>query len=180
MKTFKISFLFFYAVILIVLSLNSQFTFAQQSIDSLMYYSNLVQHPQKGVDQIKAYAYFKKDIKRALKENNPNRVIHDLFYISNIEYTLGAYGESENSAVEALTLLDGLIENDYSISLKKGLLNHLGMLYREQRNTEKALALYTDAIKIAKTVKDSIILFNNKSNIFKDISNYKAAKKRIA
>ncbi|MGJ8594145.1 MAG: tetratricopeptide repeat-containing sensor histidine kinase [Aquaticitalea sp.] len=174
-----ISFLFFYPILTLVLGLNLHSSFAQNSRDSLSYYSNLVQHPQKSTDLINAYRFFVNNKEQAIKENDINRVIFDLQYLSFIEYKLGSFGDSELSAVDALSYLDKTDTNDYTILLKSSLYNHLGMLYREQKNTKKALGLYTNGLKTATKVEDSIHLFNNISNVHKDNRDYEKAKKEL-
>jgi len=185
MKLLKKPFLFFYVINTAFLVLNSHSVFAIQqntkdtSKDSLMYYVRLINHPQKSLDLTKAYQYFKTHKEHALRKDKTEIVIYDLFQMSRINYKGGFYTDSEELAVEALKLLDQLDETTYNKLLKKSIYTHLGIIYREQNNSQKALDLYNGTLKIAETVEDSIILFNNRSNVYKDGKAYKMCQKEL-
>jgi two-component sensor histidine kinase len=84
------------------------------------------------------------------------------------------------SAIEALKLLDNLKVDNTNIEAKLGLYNHLGILYELSNNCERAHQFYDDALKIAKTQKDSITIINNKANLYIDQEQYKLAIKLLS
>src|SRR5690606_27892462 len=63
--------------------------------------------------------------------------------------------------------------------LRKSIYNHLGILYREQQHTDKALELYNKTMEFAKSPFDSVTVFNNRSNAYKDFKDYKTAKSEL-
>jgi hypothetical protein len=99
---------------------------SQQKKDSIDYYINLVDKPRNITDLTESYKFFKTDYEGNLK-NNTVRSIYDLRYISSIQYKLGSYSDSENSAIEGITLLDSQSSTKYNITLRISLLNQLGI-----------------------------------------------------
>lgn len=172
MKANNYSFLFFYALF-------TCFCVAQNPTDSLSYYSQLVRSPKDGEDLIKSFRFFNIDKEQSLKQKDTIRVIYNLNYLASIQYKAGLYNDSENLAVQALTLLNQIDQTPYAKTLRTSLNNHLGMLYREQKNKDKALALYNDALALAETIEDSMKLFNNRSNVYKDLHEYQKAEEEI-
>lgn len=176
MKLLKFSFLFFCLAFKIGILLNVQDAFSQHANDSLVYYGGLINHPQSSNDLIKSYNFFTKEKDNAEKVNDTVSMIFDLFQLARIEYKGGFYGKSEASAVSALQILDKVKETPYNTHLRTSLFTHLGILYREQKNKVKSLELYEKALVTAKSPEDSVKLYNNKSNIHKDINDYQSAK----
>ena len=65
-------------------------------------------------------------------------------------------------------MLDAIKSSDYRELLRKSIFNQLGSLYRKQRNKEKGLSLYNKTLKNAASSRDSAIILNNISTIYKD------------
>ena len=61
------------------------------------------------------------------------------------------------------------------INARVGLFNQLGRIYRAERNYQAAQNSFNKALAIAKKAKDSIIILNNKANVYKDELDYKNA-----
>lgn len=165
MKLISNSFLFFLSVIFLLVF---KAGFAQQSVDSLDYYINKVKQVQSSGDLENAYAFFQ--IRLAKSEENKawDFSAYYLYFISKIEQTEGFYSESEVSAVRALKTIDKLENSDYKMTQKRVIYNHLGILYKAQKNTAKALEMYHKSLDIAEAAKDSMVIYNNISNIYKD------------
>jgi len=179
MKALKTSFLFFYFLVT-VLFLNHHRANAQQATDSIVkYYSDLAQNPKNVGDLTKAYQFFDSKKEYAVLKKDTVMVIYCLYTIASIEYKEGFYYDSENSAVNALELLNNIKKTDYNIGLKKSLYNHLAIIYREQNNVNKAIDLYNNALIISQTIKDSLVIFNNKSNVYKDKNDFVSAEKEL-
>ena len=151
----------------------------QQDVDSLVYYRQVVDHPQDSEDLLRAYQFFEKHSKEAQHAGDLGIVAHDKFQLARVNYKFGFYNESEILTIEALEFLDVLPEDSFVLDTKKSIYNHLGMLYREKRYTEKALDLYDKALGYATNTFDSVTVFNNRSNTYKDFKEYQTAKNEL-
>jgi signal transduction histidine kinase len=178
MKFNKTSFLFFFIVFIGLIGPIDN-SFGQKNQDSTGYYAQLAQHPVTADDLAKAYQFMKQRKERALIENESSKAILCIYHMACIELLVGSYFESETTAIEGLKLLDNLKSNNYNRQLRLAIYNHLGILYREQNNDVMAFELYDKAFQFARTASDSAILYNNKSNIYKDQRNYTWAKTEL-
>jgi signal transduction histidine kinase len=169
MKLTKIAFLFFFVI-------TSVYTYAQQANDSLSYFINLVERPKRPIDLSNAYSFIDNAKNSAIKNKDTVSTIYCLYNLASIAYKVGFYNESENTAIEGLKLLDKVKPTAYNLNLRKSLNNHLGLLYTESDNAVVASSLYNKALKFAQSNKDSIVLYNNISNIYKDKQDYDRAK----
>ncbi|QCE42588.1 tetratricopeptide repeat-containing sensor histidine kinase [Psychroserpens sp. NJDZ02] len=170
MKLFKYSFLFF------VFFMVYKTSFSQQTKDSTAYYVDIIEHVKSSDDLVKAFQFFQNDLKKELNKNNIKRVAYDLLHISIIEYKVGFYYESEVSVVKAIGLIDNEKKVDsYYLRLKAILYNRLGILYKEQRNTTKAIETYKTSFALAETARDSMTLYNNISNVLKEDKQFEKA-----
>ena len=169
MKLTKIAFLFFFVI-------TSAYTYAQQANDSLSYFINLVERPKRPIDLSNAYRFIDNAKNSAIKNKDTVSTIYCLYNLASITYKVGFYNESENTAIEGLKLLDKVKPTAYNLNLRKSLNNHLGLLYTESDNAVVASSLYNKALKFAQSNKDSIVLYNNISNIYKDKQDYDRAK----
>ncbi|WP_301400064.1 tetratricopeptide repeat-containing sensor histidine kinase [Polaribacter huanghezhanensis] len=167
----KIAFLFLYALVLFTNDI-----FSQHGIDSLNYYSRLVVNPNNTDDLAKSYIFFIKDKEINLSNKDISRAVNDLWYLASIEYKLGAYYYSENSAVEGLKLLDTQIKTDYNNQLRIGLLNKLGIIKRNLRAYNEAIEYYRKAIKLTKSKSGMATLHNNIGNAYYYLNNIKSAR----
>jgi len=95
------------------------------------------------------------------------KAIKYLYVMASINHKKGDYDVSEVIAVRALKLLDIHTAIENNTRLKKSFYNLLGMLYYEQRNKEKSLELYNKVLEISDNARDSALVFNNISNIYK-------------
>ncbi|TCI91861.1 tetratricopeptide repeat-containing sensor histidine kinase [Tenacibaculum sp. M341] len=170
MKKINKSFLFFICLLFTTI------VFGQNKVDSLLYYSKLVQHPSKDKDLVRAYVFFKKKYKEATDKGYGSSAIHALRYISSVELKQSFFEESERTSIEALKLVEKEKKSNYKKELQIGLYNHLGILYRKQKNYDKAHNLYIKSLKLSESLKDSIIIYNNIANVFKEEGNYYKSK----
>ncbi len=92
------------------------------------------------------------------------------------EFKIGDYYESENYIVEALALINSMSSKDNLVDNKVGLYNQLGRVYRASNNWTLALNAYNEALALAQKTKDSIIILNNKANVYKDELDFESAK----
>lgn len=148
----------------------------ESKIDSLKYYNSLIGNPKKDNDLVRAYQFFNRKKNQAIKLKKGSTSAYYLLQMARVDYNLGFYNDSEELAVRSLDLINIKDGSAYSKSLLKSVYNHLGKIYREQVNTDKAIAIYGIGLKKAETLNDSIILINNISNVYKDLGDYNRAK----
>lgn len=151
----------------------------QQEQDSLTYFSGLALQPKAPKDLESAYRYFIKQSEIELAKKDTLRAIYCYYYMASIAYKNGLYHDSEHSAVIALDMIDHIAVSPYVLDLKKGIYNHLGIVYKEHGSPEKAISLYDRSFELAKSAKDSAVLYNNQSNVYKISGRLGLAKERL-
>lgn len=160
-----------------VVYFNCFLLFSQSERDSLKFYSKLVTSPQKETDLLIAYNYFEKNYDINLQSKDTLASIYCLWNMASAEYKMGFYDESEETSIKALKLCGKVRFSQYLKNLKKGIYNHLGILYRGKKLKNKAIELYQKTFKLAQNHKDSITVFNNIANTYIDNEEYLEAKK---
>ncbi|CAN0604887.1 unnamed protein product, partial [Ectocarpus sp. 12 AP-2014] len=100
---------------------------------------------------------------------------YDLRLLSIAEFKIGNNFSSENHIVEALNLIESMQTKDTLINSRVGLYNQLGRIYRASNNATEAIRTFDNALQIANKLSDSVIILNNKANIYKDLLDYKNA-----
>ena len=175
MKHIKISFLFFNTIKIVLLFCTATFSFAQTEIDSSLYYYNAIIAPELPEDLPSAINYYIKKKQQNLNTKDTLKAISNLRLLAMGEFKIGNNSESENHIVEALELIESMAFMDTLINARVGLNNQLGRIYRASRNYPAAQKYFNKALAIAKKAKDSIIILNNKANVYKDELDYKNA-----
>jgi len=175
MKPIKISFLFFNTIKIVLLFCTTTFSFAQTEIDSSLYYYNAIIAPELPEDLPSAINYYIKKKQQNLNTKDTLKAISNLRLLAMGEFKIGNNSESENHIVEALELIESMAFMDTLINARVGLNNQLGRIYRASRNYPAAQKYFNKALAIAKKAKDSIIILNNKANVYKDELDYKNA-----
>jgi tetratricopeptide (TPR) repeat protein len=163
-----------------VFYLSAKGCYAQNSTDSLAFYSKLVMQPQSASDLEESYLFFDSKYKKALRKNQNEQAINYLYYLSSIAYKRGRYEEAELKAVNAQKLIDKLPTSEYEKAVRKSFYNLLGIIYEEQQNEDKALELYNTSLGFAETASDSAIIYNNISNVYKQYRDTLRAEKSLA
>jgi len=172
MKQILFSFLF------LCLGLSS--CFSQQAQDSLYFYQNKVLYPKNATDVFQSYKFFNERLKKAgLKSDIPSQ-LNSMYYLSSINYKLGAYDESEQISVKAIGVLNRHSTIPNRIHYQKSFYNLLGMLYYEQQNKKKSLSLYNKVLELSVNAKDSAIVYNNISNTYKKHNDFNEAKQSLS
>ena len=175
MKPIKISFLFFNTIKIVLLFCTATFSFAQTEIDSSLYYYNAIIAPELPEDLPSAINYYIKKKQQNLNTKDTLKAISNLRLLAMGEFKIGNNSESENHIVEALEHIESMAFMDTLINARVGLNNQLGRIYRASRNYPAAQKYFNKALAIAKKAKDSIIILNNKANVYKDELDYKNA-----
>ncbi|MBU2929417.1 tetratricopeptide repeat-containing sensor histidine kinase [Winogradskyella psychrotolerans] len=178
MKPIYALFAFFLITVTIAFT-NVESAFGQQVSDSLNYYKTLALKPQNATDLIKSENYFNKNYEKVVKTGDINIAIRYLYYMASIAYKKGEYIKSEEMAVKALNHLDTLKSSNYTISTRKSFYNLLGLMYSEQQNQQKAIELYSNALKISESPSDSAKIYNNLSVVYKAFDDLDNAQKEI-
>jgi anti-sigma regulatory factor (Ser/Thr protein kinase) len=154
--------------------------YSQKSpVDSLEYYSDILENEIPISNPSRVYGLFYAEKERCLEAGAEYfaRAIFDLDNMSLIEYRQGLYYNSENTAVEALKLLDSLPQSSNNDSWRYRLINRIGFIkwefddYKAALNYHKTLMLY---------LKDSLLsaasLYNNIGVDYKYLKKYDSAK----
>lgn len=141
---------------------------AQKLSDSLGYYSQLVYAIKSDSDLQKSYQFFNSHLNASKYKKDKLGQAYALSYLSIIDFKIGFYDQSENTAVNALDILDQVKPTSYSTSLKKTIYNHLGKIYKEKGINDKAIINYKKALSISNTSKDSLVIYNNLSIVYKN------------
>lgn len=138
-------------------------------------YKKLADYNRLNNNLLQSLSFYKKHKKINIEHKDTLAIIKDLRYITSIQKTLGASFESEISVVEALKLTEQLKINDHTIKIKMSLYNHLGILYSERYDYNKALKLYDKALFTAIKPNNIIILINNKATIYLEQKEFELA-----
>ncbi|WP_420571938.1 tetratricopeptide repeat-containing sensor histidine kinase [Kordia sp.] len=176
MKNNTNSFLFF-VLIVCFFFLGNEKIIGQNSTDSIPYYVDKVQN-FKTVEELKRAKVFFEAKLETTKVDDPY-VLYFKYNLASIEKNMGDYIEAENLLVSILKEIDLLPNSNYKTQYQRSVLNLLGNIYREQKNQEKAIELYDRALEKARSAQDSAIIFNNKSNIYRDFEEIQKAKQEL-
>lgn len=147
----------------------------QHHPDTLNKYREGIVNPKSPQDIPLGLQFYAAKTEADLKLGDTLSAIRGLRLLAIGQFKLGETYDSENSAVEAIKLIDASKRKDTLIEAQIGLYNQLGKIYRENDNFDKALETYNNALKISKTLKDSIAILNNKANLYKDAMFYDKA-----
>lgn len=175
MKYSKVSFLLNTLLLsswLILLPLQSV---AQTPIDSSYYFHKAIINPVYPKDLPSGINFYIQKKKTDLNLKDTLSAINDLRLLAIGEFKIGNNFNSENHIVEALNLITSMSSKDTLIDAKVGLYNQLGRIYGASNNPSEAINSYNKALHIAIKFKDSVILLNNKANIYKDQFDYENA-----
>ncbi|WP_291959251.1 ATP-binding protein [Maribacter sp.] len=175
MKYVKFSdFLHFLICAIFTVCLSSQLN-AQSFLDSSLIYRKAILNPANPRDLPSGIHYFNKKKEMDLELKDTLNAIYDLRLLSIAEFKIGNNFNSENHVVEALNLIEAMHTKDTLINSRVGLYNQLGRIYRTSNNPTEAIKTFDKALKIANKLKDSVIILNNKANIYKDYHDYRSA-----
>jgi len=126
-----------------------------------------------------AYFYYSQALKiyETLKDLNSQASI--LGSISNIQKLEKDYVGSEESAIQALELMQKLPQNENNLNRQWILFNRLGIISLDLRNYEKALEYFNKAIKITDKMNygnsNKYTSIHNKASVFRKMGDFKKA-----
>lgn len=148
---------------------------AQTSSDSSRLYRKAILQPANPQDLPSGIYYYTKKKEIDLELKDTLNAIYDLRLLSIAEFKIGNNSSSENHVVEAINLIESMSTKDTLINSRVGLYNQLGRIYRTSNNSTEAIRTFDKALEIANKLKDSVVILNNKANIYKDLRDYKSA-----
>ena len=172
MKAIRISSLIF--IIGLLNWCSSSKIYAQSLNDSLHHYIRIANKFQQAEEVTKSYDYFKRLRTFYKREKSRDMLVICDYYIARIQFEMGDYTKSENTAVTALHQLDEFEITPWVKSTRLSLNNHLGILYRLKHDWKSALEHYADALKYASDDKKGRI-YNNIGNVHKEQEDYVTA-----
>ena len=150
---------------------------SQDSSDSLRYYHNIIIKPENSTGLNSAFRFFEREIQGQLEKGDTMPAVQNLRRVAIGQYELGFLYESEATAVKALKLLEGQKSNEVTKEARSGILNHLGIVYKQLKSYEKAIYYYEAALELALDSSDSIPTLNNISYLYLDQNEYELALK---
>jgi len=174
MKNQIFSFLFFSTCFLVILLVASSSACAQRELDSAQYYYRVIMEGEDVSKVNLAFEYYESRYDMDLRKGDSVSAIYHLEVIANGKYLFGDYNESEQRAVNVLSLIDSK-EDSISSDAKKRILNLLGVLYRERKAFSEAHKLYKKSFELATSATDSISVINNIANLLRDQEKNKLA-----
>ncbi|MCF1192493.1 hypothetical protein LRR18_12935 [Mangrovimonas sp. AS39] len=151
----------------------------QKATDSAWFYYYKALKPETPSDLSKAYVFYTKSADKNLNDGELFQAVQDLRMVSQVEMEMGFNNNSEESAVNALELLDKLPVDSLTNTARKGLYHHLGRVYRSLEAYDTALTYYNRSFELAMSVSDSTNIYNNMGNIYLDSKDYKMAEEKL-
>ncbi len=145
---------------------------SQHELDSIDFYGKMLLNPNQQADITAAFNYYEKAYLADLKRQDTLSAIIKLRTMSIGQSSMGAIHESETSAIKALRLVDALPTNQDTRYAKHGVYIDLGKVYRNLNSPANAIRYYNRALEISINAYDSLMVINNKGNVFADIGNY--------
>jgi signal transduction histidine kinase len=165
MNNIKTSFLFFF---ILTLFGSGETCNSQTERDSLIKYANLINDAKFNDDLVDAISFFQK--KKKLKKINPDTLasIYCLTNIAKAQKIIGALHDSEDSAIAALKLLDGLGSSTQNDHYQLTLYNLLGNIENEFKNYDLALKHYNTSLHLNKNPTYEVTILNNIGVVYKE------------
>ena len=172
MKSIKNSFLFFCFLTTFFCSKHLK---AQPPKDSLDHYYNLYIKATESTDFKKVYNFYSRTKEAYLQKKDTLKAIYHIRILASIENKIGQPYNSELTASNGLELLDNLPVNRNTTGAKIGLLNHLGIVYFQLKNYDKALYYYKKVLEIVQSDAQRNVISNNIANTYRKKKNYELA-----
>lgn len=175
MKTFKISFLFFYAVVITIHSICNYNLHAQNSSDSTEYHIQHLKEIKNIDDAWKAIHFFKNTSTLFLNRKDSVSAAYHLEILAFGYFKIGDVHNSETTAIDAYSILNKISDTLKTLTPRTRLLNQLGILYKQKKDYANALNYYAKALQINTVLKNKISIINNISNIYAEKGQYQTA-----
>ena len=175
MKTFKISFLFFYTVVITIHSICNHNVHAQNSSDSTAYHIQNLKEIKNVGNAWKAIHFFKNTSTLFLNRKDSISAAYHLEILAFGYFKIGDVYNSETTAIDAYSILDKINDSLKTLVPKTRLLNQLGILYKQKKDYTNALSYYEKALQLNTILKNKISIVNNISNIYAEKEQYQTA-----
>jgi len=153
--------------ILVILWAGSSALYAQKNADSAHYYYRVIVLGENVSKVDSAFDFYESRYEKDLSKGDSIGAAYHLEVIATGKYNFGDLQESEERAVNALSLIDQK-EDSISKGVKKRVLNLLGVLYRGRKAYKQAHELYEKSFELATKTSDSISIVNNIANLLRD------------
>ncbi|MEM8509336.1 MAG: tetratricopeptide repeat protein [Bacteroidota bacterium] len=174
------SFLFFFVSLTSLSGFVRYLSYPQEVNDSSLYYHKIIVNLENSTALHSAFLFFERETEKSLAQGDTIAAVQHLRRIAIGQFQLGFLNESEATAVRGIHLLEQLGTNKITKASKRGLANHLGLVYRKLNLLEKALRFYEEALELASGTMDSVVIINNISNIYLDQKKYELAIKNLS
>ncbi|MFV9551438.1 tetratricopeptide repeat protein [Algibacter sp. PT7-4] len=175
MKVNKTSFLFFWFVSINVYCVLNHNLLSQTNNDSTLFYYKTITE-LKDVNYIgKSFEFFKKKADYSLSIQDSIKSAYYLELIALGQFKMGFPYESEATSINALQLLDKVLDKTKTSTAKQRLSNHLGMVYRRLEDYNNAIRYYNQALALNNNFKDKLAIITNIANTYADQELYSDA-----
>lgn len=179
MEEFNFSSLYLFLAFTLTACWFSNKLYAQATNDSLVYYYDVIVNSSVPNELPEAVTYYQKYLEQCLIKKDTTAAIGAFNLISMGLFDLNYLYDSEIAAVNGIRLIDQVTYGKTLVYETNGFYAQLGRIYRATNNTDGALAIYDEALSIAITSNESIVLLNNKANVYKDVKQYGLAKQEL-
>jgi tetratricopeptide (TPR) repeat protein len=176
MKKIQRSFLFFLVTSIYMGFLSLKEVNGQKKVDSTAFYYRLATNQKNSNDLIAGYRYFSRQKEISFSKKDSTQAVYNLRLLAIFQHKLGAFYESEATAVRAISILNKLKQTDKTREPFIGLYNHLGIIYSELRNYKKALEYYDKVLALATEPNHINAILNNKVCIYIEQEKYQKSK----
>lgn len=136
-------------------------------------------NPDQDSDISAAFHFYERELLADLQRGDTLNAVYKLRTISIGQMERGAVHESEATAIKAKNLLDKLPDTPDTKNAKMGIYNDLGKVYRALHSPANAIRYYDRGLELSENVLDSVMMINNKGNVFSDAKNYRLAQKEF-
>ena len=175
MKKIQRSFLFFLVTSIYMGFPSLKEVSGQKKVDSTAFYYRLATNQKNSNDLIAGYRYFSRQKEISFSKKDSIQAVYTLRLLAITQHKLGAFYESEATAVTAISILNKLKQTDKTREPFIGLYNHLGIIYSELRNYKKALEYYDKVLALATEPNHINTILNNKAYIYLQQEKYQKA-----
>ncbi|GLB53618.1 hypothetical protein NBRC110019_26590 [Neptunitalea chrysea] len=151
-------------------------TIEKDSIKLLYAYNRLANGYRFAEKMDAALNAYEIQLELSQKLANTNMQVNAYNCISLVKRKMGLSFESENIATKAIALIDKQKNKEYYNSYLTALYNGLGIIYKERKEYDQALAYYKNGLSFTDDPSEQNIFLNNIGNIYLKSGSYEKAK----
>lgn len=171
--------LFFWQLLIVIWVAFPVRSYSQPAPDSTSYYYQAIISTNSKTETLQAIVYFQRKLEQALKRKDTVAALYAQRLLVIGQYEMDFLNDSEETATNALKLLESLNDSPYTLENKKAFYINLGRVYRSLQNPKTALYYYDKVLALVTSKKDSIIHLNNRATVYIDMEAYDLALREL-